>query len=423
LITIFDPIHGTIELSRQELSVIDSRPFQRLRYIKQLGFAELAFPGATHSRYAHSLGAMHVATLMIDALLPALPVSKSERAWIRQAVRLAVLLHDLGHPPLSHVTEQIMPQASGLGLAGWIDDPTRQATHEDYTLKFLCDSDLTDLLAKEFEITGAQLAALVYGQAPAALRNTFVMAGHNWLPLLHQIVSGELDADRMDYLRRDAYYCGVSYGQFDFHWLIKNLTTVEHQGQHVLALKHKGVWAFENFLLSRYHMFLSVYYHHTSVCFEYLLRRYFETSAYTLPTDCETYLQVDDVHLITSLRQSNDPWAQSIVNRKPYHLLIETHDFGQNQTPRAVDALLENAGIAFFRTKSHGVLSKYFPKRHDVAPLLVLEPELGRVSRIEDYTPLYKRFDEVVGVSRLYCSPLHIDKARRILRQQTENVA
>src|SRR6478735_7335358 len=98
MISIHDPIHGTIEVTTQEIKLVDSRPFQRLRFIKQLGFSELAFPGATHSRYAHSLGAMQMATRMIDRGLASLELPDAERVRLRQTVRLAVLFHDLGHP-------------------------------------------------------------------------------------------------------------------------------------------------------------------------------------------------------------------------------------------------------------------------------------------------------------------------------------
>ncbi|MEZ4269980.1 MAG: HD domain-containing protein [Myxococcota bacterium] len=109
MIAIHDPIHGTIEVTPQEIKLIDSRPFQRLRHIKQLGFSELAFPGATHSRYAHSLGAMQMATRMVDRLLAVVSLDAADAKRLRQSVRLAVLFHDLGHPPMSHVSRWSCP--------------------------------------------------------------------------------------------------------------------------------------------------------------------------------------------------------------------------------------------------------------------------------------------------------------------------
>src|SRR5262249_41860087 len=151
--------------------------------------------------------------------------------------------------------------------------------------------------------------------------DAFVVQGQDLLPLLHQIVSSEMDADRMDYLRRDAYYCGVSYGNFDHLWLTANITTHKHEGRQAMALLHRGVWAFENFLLAPYHMFLAVYYHHVAMCFDHLLGRYYDSGEYVLPGDSDGYLETDDVHLLSRLRASKNPWAQAVVRRRAYRLL------------------------------------------------------------------------------------------------------
>src|SRR6478752_2127264 len=111
-----DPIHGAIEVTPDEQALIDSPQFQRLRNVKQLGFADLAFPGATHTRYAHGLGALAQGTRLFEQLAPGLELDTDDRARLRQTLRLAVLFHDLGHAPLSHATERIMPQASALAV-------------------------------------------------------------------------------------------------------------------------------------------------------------------------------------------------------------------------------------------------------------------------------------------------------------------
>ena len=419
MLSIHDAIHGTIDVSHQEIKLIDVQPFQRLRHIKQLGFSELAFPGATHTRYAHSLGAMQMATHMVERVLEPLGLSREDEARLRQLVRLAVLFHDVGHAPFSHVTERVMPEVSTLGIDSWIDDLSRQATHEDYTVKLLIDSELTQAIDEHMGdegISGAMLAALVMGREPPGATGTFIFDGKDLLPLLHQIVSSEVDADRMDYLRRDAYYCGVNYGHFDHLWLINNLTAIEHQGRWAMALRHRGVWAFENFLLARYHMFLAVYLHHTPVCFDNMLARYFQSGGYTLPSDTESYLRTDDIDLTYHLRQSTDRWAKLVASRRPYRLLVERHNFGAEPNDSELDKGLRDAGVHYFKSRSKGVLSKYFGGVQDSYPLLVIEPELKRVRRIEDYTPLYKRFEGVVGVSRVFCEPSRFEDALTILR-------
>ena len=151
LVHIRDPIHGTLAVSRREIRVVDHPVFQRLRNIKQLGFADLAFPGATHSRYSHSLGAMHIATRLFDRLFPPGDLPVAERQRFRQAVRLAMLLHDVGHAPLSHTTEMLMPKVAELELGAFTSGaPTRIATHEDFTLKMVLDSSLTPVLEELF---------------------------------------------------------------------------------------------------------------------------------------------------------------------------------------------------------------------------------------------------------------------------------
>ena len=421
MISIHDPIHGTIEVCKGEIKLIDSRPFQRLRFIKQLGFADMAFPGATHSRYAHSLGAMQMATCIIDRVLPALAMSKTQQQRMRQMVRLAVLFHDLGHPPLSHVSERVMPQVGSLKMPAWLaagQNPDDRATHEDYTIKLLVDSELTSLIDTHFSdqgISGAILAALVAGRCGPLPADTFMFDGRNMLPLLSQIVSSEMDADRMDYLRRDAYCCGVSYGNFDHLWLTQNMTAVPFEDSLVLALQHKAIWAFENFLLARYHMFLAVYYHHTPICFDHLLGRFYDSGEYLLPSDSDAYLQTDDVHLMSALRASDNKWAHHVVRRRPYRLLRETHDYCDDPTQECIDDRLRAAGVDFFRVQSKGILSKYFNKRQQVFPLLMIEPEIHHCRRIEEYTPLYQRFAQVVGISRIYCLPADHVRALELL--------
>src|SRR3954471_22515484 len=135
-----DPIHGTIAVSDEERAVIDTRFYQRLRGVRQLGFGDMAFPGATHTRHAHSLGAMHVSSRMFDVVAAGADLPDAVRARFRAAVRLAVLCHDLGHMPLSHASEQIAPARAALNLPGWLGPDGGQASHEDFTCKIVLDS-------------------------------------------------------------------------------------------------------------------------------------------------------------------------------------------------------------------------------------------------------------------------------------------
>ena len=129
MVAIQDPIHGHISLTQDELSLVDERAFQRLRNIKQLGFSELSFPGATHTRYAHSLGAMHVAGQIVDQVFDGLTLSREQAAHLRLCVRLSVLFHDIGHAPLSHVSEKVMPPVGELELPDWLSSSELSLIH------------------------------------------------------------------------------------------------------------------------------------------------------------------------------------------------------------------------------------------------------------------------------------------------------
>ena len=420
MVAIQDPIHGHISLTQDELSLVDERAFQRLRNIKQLGFSELSFPGATHTRYAHSLGAMHVAGQIVDQVFDGLTLSREQAAHLRLCVRLSVLFHDIGHAPLSHVSEKVMPPVGELELPDWLSSSERQATHEDYTLMLLTESDLTDAVhrASGGVLTGEDLASLVAGRlSPKVDVSLYQLEGKSLLPLLHAIVSGEVDADRMDYLRRDAFYCGVNYGNFDHMWLTTNLTAVPSDKHWQLGLRHRGVWAFENFLLARYHMFLAVYLHHIPVCFDNMLGRYFESGDYALPSDPIGYLETDDIELTVHLRRSENVWAKMVAERMPYRLLLERHDYSESQEPQKVEETLKESGVRFFASKCKSALSKYVGEAAS-SPILVWEPELNRVSRIQDYTPLYSRFSDVVGIYRIFCHPADLKRAQALLEEE-----
>jgi HD superfamily phosphohydrolase len=413
-----DPIHGSIDFTAEERAVIDSRFYQRLRYIKQLGFADLAFPGATHSRYSHSIGAMSVATRVFDALYKPVMIPMVERRRLRQTLRLAVLLHDLGHPPLSHTSEKILPLRSALPLPEWMaQGEDAQASHEDMTLLLLLRSELADTIRVNFGpmgITPEHVAALISGRSPNSA-DYFRVMGVDHAPVLRQIVSSELDADRMDYLLRDSFFTGVHYGRFDLDWLIQNVTAVEQNGALVMGLDRRAVLAFEDFLLSRYHMFLSVYYHSTSINYERMLANFFASAAdeYSLSPDPEKYVFADDIQLISALRQSDNVWAKRIVNRRGFSLLLELNPFEREVDLEPVRAALKDEGIESFEVESLGVLSKYFLADEEQPPILVRTAP-GAWARIEDYTPLFRRYAESARLVRIYVAPEQRERARQL---------
>lgn len=422
-VRIRDPIHGSLTLSPEEARVIDSPHFQRLRHVRQLGFGDLAFPGATHTRHAHSLGAMHVASRLFDAIAARASLDDASRGRFRAAVRLAVLCHDLGHMPLSHASERIALPRRALGLPAWMPgDDAAQATHEDFTAKLLLDSSLTPLLERLYGPLGlspALVASLVTGALPPA-GGDFSAAGVDWTPALRGIVSGELDADRMDYLLRDSFFTGVNYGRFDLEWLLQNLSAAERDGRAVLALSRAAIFAFEDFLLSRYHMFLSVYFHHTSVSFDWMLRRYYEEAPgeFEIPSDPEAFLDCDDMALHLALRRSKNPWAQRIARRRGFKRVAQFTERDPEYDLAALSQALSGEGVEHFTVESRGVLSKYFDEGESPS-LFVVDPSTGRLTEVSAYTPLYERFAGAVRLSRVYARPEQAQAASAVVLRLT----
>jgi uncharacterized protein len=412
-------------VGEREKAIIDSRFFQRLRNVRQLGFGDLAFPGATHTRHAHSLGAMHVASRLFDAVAARSELPQDASARFRSAVRAAVLSHDLGHMPLSHASERIAPRRSALRLPAWLErapgarDTQGRAVHEDYTAKLVLDSSLTDILRSSYQDLGVSpeaIASLIIGVSPPG-GSPFLHAGVDWFPLLRALVSGELDADRMDYLLRDSFFTGVTYGRYDLDWIVQNLNPAVKEGRAYLALSRAAAFAFEDFLLSRYHMFLSVYYHHTTVNFDHMLQRYYEEAPgeFEIPSDPEAFLDCDDVALLHALRRSSNRWARRIVARAPFKKLVEFTERDVGYDLPALERALSEAGIDHFAVESRGVLSRYVEQGSSPS-LYILDVSTGRLTEVASYTPLYQRFSGAVRLSRLFVRPDQLEDARAALR-------
>jgi len=416
-----DPIHGAIGVSPAEERVVDHPFFQRLRNIKQVGFTELAFPGAVHSRYLHSIGVMHLAGRAFDTALAALEVSPGRREAWRQCVRLAGLLHDVGHAPFSHCTEFAMPPLSELEVQAYGCLEERRATHEDYTIAILTASSLAETIEQSFPFTARHVAALV--SRDVTVDDDFFHQGDlDVRTALSQIVSSELDVDRLDYLVRDSYFSGASYGHVDAGWILNNLASLEHEGELSLALHRKAIYAFDDFMIARYHMFSMVYFHHRSVICEEMLKRYFQDPActYRIPADLDAYLHVDDVELFGHLRGAENPWARGIVEGREWKRCLELH--GEDVDTSWAETLLEDEGIACIPASSVGKLSRYTmygQKRRTAPPIYVLEdpldPTVG-VADLRDATSIFKRYRDERRIARIYVAPEHRERATELLR-------
>lgn len=409
-----DPVHGSIKAQKEEIQILEHPFFQRLRNIKQLGFSEYIFPGATHTRYLHSIGVMETATKVFDQVFRNKPVNP-EWKRLRETVRLACLLHDIGHAPLSHTTEFVMPQVDKLNLVGpFAPKTSRKASHEDYTIKSIVDSSFTESFAAvktRFGVDPVQVAALIIGES--ADPDYFVADGIDYFPILHQLVSSEMDCDRMDYLLRDSYFCGVSYGKFDLDWIIDNLRAAVVDGKAYLGISERAVSTFDDFLLCRFHMFLMVYFHYKAVCLEKMLGRYFASSEneYSIPANIEEYLKHDDHFLMKVLRASKNEWAKKVVMNSIPPKIFETFGPGQLETLEGLEGYLKANKIDYIKCSSSGRLSKYYNEGEEGAnryPIKVVreQPILqGKsfIQNINEATDLFEKFSKSHRVNRIHC--------------------
>jgi HD superfamily phosphohydrolase len=425
-----DPIHGAIAVSDDEIALVDDPYVQRLRGIKQMGFSELPFPGAVHSRYAHALGVMELAGRAFDAVFRERDpfTSTARRALYRSLVRVAALCHDLGHAPFSHCTEFAMPPLRALRIAAYEPRAVahrldRAASHEDYTILLLTQSALAETIARGFPFTGRHVAALVSREV-AAPDDLFIDGGRDYRRVLSQLISSELDVDRLDYLVRDSYYSGARYGEVDVNWILSNLEWQEDDAGAVgLALDHRAIYAFDDFMIARFHMFVQVYFHHKSVVYEEMLKRHFTgpACAYAFPNDAEGYLPMDDVHLHAYLRRDTDDWARRIRSRQPYRRALELHG-----TPDEVDltpylARLTDAGIDALAATSTGKLSRYAAmgrKREGAPRIAVVQRSPGtrvRVMPLENATRIFERYQDERHIARLYVGEDVLPRARALV--------
>jgi HD superfamily phosphohydrolase len=416
-----DPIHGSIELTPSETAVVDSPFFQRLRNIKQMGFAEFSYPGATHNRYCHSLGAMHLAGLAFDQIFQGYSFQSPATKWrLRQTVRLSSLLHDIGHGPLSHTTEEVMPPVSDLKIKIYSKVENRKSNHEDYTLKIISDSQLTPVLEKSFTDLHPKYIVRLIDKKLEEDDDFFFDNGINFKPLLSQIVSSELDVDRMDYLARDSFYCGTSYGHVDSDWLIANLTYYKNNNQLNLALNRKALYTFDDFLISRYHMYLMVYFHHKGIIYDEMLLRYLKSKDcdFKLPSSMEEYLKFDDYRLHSHLNESKNLWAEMISQRTPFRMLFESDEQNSQEIPKLENAL-NSKNIEFIKASSTGRLSKYYgDDKNNSEGIFVVDKEspLSRkVARIEETTEIFVKYRNARKIERLYVSRDDYSDAQKIL--------
>lgn len=328
--TIYDPLHGFIKLNCLEMEWIKTPWFLRLQSIHQLGVAYRVFPGATHTRFEHSLGVMHLATKIFDHLFANLHANILDTAqfeFYRKIVRLAALSHDLGHLPFSHLAEKNVLQ----------DD-----CHEAWTIKILQSKQVVNFLSsiieegKAFNIDA--LSLLIKIAVGEKKYNKYVGANpFSQIELiLSEIITGDFfGADRMDYLLRDAKATGLSYGVFDHEQLIMSLL-LEGKSSLSLMIDFKGIHACESLLVARYFMYERLYLNPRvqayGVAMQYFVQKVIENCQGL--KSVENYLKITDVEVLAYAHseKENDPLFKKYRNSFFYHEdLIEVMPLSEKQ--------------------------------------------------------------------------------------------
>ncbi|QFU16574.1 HD domain-containing protein [Microvirga thermotolerans] len=340
-----DPIHGMIDFNALEWDVINSEPFQRLRRIKQLAWTDYVYPGAMHTRFEHSLGVCHTATRLFDSISKKdAEVLRSDHGFDeagllrqRQIIRLAALTHDLGHGPLSHAAEECFPFQEG---------GEKRYVHEQYSASFVRHL-LADII--ENHPANRNNYAIKYADISSMFDGSH---GVNRSIVWKEIISGQMDADRMDYLLRDSYHAGVSYGRYDLDRVINTVCLCEDDdgSGHVIGIEDDGIHAVEGLLIARYMMFTQVYFHKTRVIYDYhydkalqyLLR---ENNGLFPPPTKEgilEYMKWDDWRVLHSLAaDKDDENCRAIQSRNHYRLIYSTPECPDLDDLAKFDAMLE----------------------------------------------------------------------------------
>lgn len=319
---IMDPIHGFINISEYPVieELVESKYFQRLRRLAQLGLTSDVYPNATHSRFAHCLGVMHVFLILFDSITRRETVEITDKDKKRMVGAVTALLHDLGHGPFSHASESILDN-------GKFD-------HLEMTCEIISKTEIAKILTNH-EIDPQLVCDLLHH-----------VAEPDWL-LISQLVSSQLDADRLDYLVRDSYFTGVNYGKIDIH-RIANTLEIWHEDKspfdQTAIIKPKGISAVEDYILGRYLMYRGVYFHKVTRGMESLLGNVFKRASelkdpdllslidIAKPTTPESLYVLDDnqcISLFHKWTKSKDKILQDLSVR-----ILERKRLASEQIPR-----------------------------------------------------------------------------------------
>lgn len=347
-----DPIHGFIGLNDWELEIVNHPVFQRLRRIRQLGLTDMVYPGATHTRFEHSLGVMHVAGRMFDEIVNRrrdfleneLRFNEAGLQRDRTFVRLAALLHDVGHAPFSHAAEGLMPLIPGT------DKAFKHEAYSGAAIKYLMSEVIEDhALNDNYKFKASDIADFLEGRT--SLGRTL---------LWRDLITGHLDADRADYLLRDSYHAGVEYGKYDLNRVLISMTVGIDQETNspAIAIDEGGLHAAEGLILARYMMFTQVYFQHTRRAYDYHVNGFLksllveetgdENATFPPPTSVENiqkYLEWTDWKALGLLANEQGGEDGRIIRERNHHRdVFETKEVPDQEDLDMLDRVVTELG-------------------------------------------------------------------------------
>lgn len=328
-----DPVHSYIHINYEVVwNCLDSKEFQRLRRIRQLGGDFQVYPTAEHSRFSHSLGVYEIVRRMVTEI-KSLSMELSE--YDKICVMLAGLLHDVGHGPFSHAFEHITNHS-----------------HEDYTAKIILgETELNQVLTEVSPRLPEDIVSIIEHNHPN--------------DILNQIISGQLDADRMDYLLRDSYFSATSYGQFDLERILRTMRVRKiDKNKKALVVKYTGIHSVEDYIMARYQMYWQVYYHPVARSYEAVFiqlfnrlkdifkdnKEYFSDMKVLIPfleknvVSVEEYFKLDENSLLyccSLIQDKDDEIAADLARRLQNRRLFEYVDYSEENLAQIKNMLKE----------------------------------------------------------------------------------
>lgn len=350
-----DLVHGFIYLDEQECEIINHPVFQRLRRIKQLSFTDMVYPGASHTRFEHSIGVMQMATEMFDIIIvkkkrlleDELSLKEPGIQTYRKIVRLAALLHDVGHAPFSHSGEDLMPLLPTTHK-NYMGNEFKRYKHEKYSIEII--KNVFKEIIEEHPINNNY--HIIVDDITALLGDTTVKQNAASL-LWKELISGQIDADRADYLLRDSLHLGVNYGIYDKSRLVSCMTVAKTEtGALVLAIEEGGWHIAESLVMARYQMFTQVYFHKVRRIYDYhiscatkeiLKKMKTNSGCYPFPDNIYEYLRLDDWTIYAALKEGlGGKHGDIILNRNHYKCMYQTQLIPTKADEKEVEKLKQD---------------------------------------------------------------------------------